>query len=61
VTAAFRRVTLTAALRRLNYSQYGDVNQTHYAIQYMLTRALSTGLLIHHIPGTVSLGLQIFL
>lgn len=60
-TTTIRRLTLTFAFRRLNYLQYGDVTQTHFAIQYLFSKNFSAGYLVNYIPGTASVGVQVYL
>jgi len=60
-TAQFRRLSLTFAVRRLDYLQYGDVTQGHFAVQYLFSKHFSLGYLSNYIPGTHSLGTQIYL
>jgi hypothetical protein len=61
LTTAFNRFTLTVAGRSLNYLSSGFVIQPHYSIQFLFSKNLSGGLLFNHIPGTTSIGLQIYL
>ncbi len=61
-TAMINRLTLTFAVRKLNYlQQEGDVTQTHFAIQYLFSKNFSAGYLINYIPGTASIGAQVYL
>lgn len=61
VTASIYRFTLTAAIRKLNYVQEGDVVQMHYGLQYLFSKHFSAGLLFNFIPGANSLGMQFYL
>jgi hypothetical protein len=60
-SANLNRLTLTVAVRRLDYLQVGDVTQTHFAIQYLFSKNFSAGYLVNYIPGTASIGTQIYL
>jgi hypothetical protein len=60
-TVGFRKLTLTAAVRRLNYIDYGEVTQSHFAIQYLFSKHFSLGFLVNYIPGTESIGTQFYL
>lgn len=60
-TASFRRLTLTFAIRHLEYYSAGDVTQTHFAIQYLFSKNFSAGYLVNYIPGTASIGTQFYL
>lgn len=60
-TMSYKKLILTYAVRRLNYRSEGDVEQTHYAVQYLFSKSLSGGFLFNYIPGTHSLGVQLFL
>jgi hypothetical protein len=60
-TASIRRLSLTFAVRRLNYYSEGDVTQTHFAIQYLFSKRFSAGYLVNYIPGTASIGTQFYL
>jgi hypothetical protein len=55
------RITLTGAVRFLNYLAAGNVVQTHIALQYLFNSHFSAGVLYNYIPGANSLGTQIFL
>lgn len=59
-SASVNRLILTAAIRRLNYWNSGMVNQTHYAVQALVTDRLSLGVLYNYIPGATSLGVQFY-
>jgi hypothetical protein len=59
--ATFRKLTLTVAVRRLNYYLEGDVTQTHFAVQYLFSKNFSAGYLVNYIPGTASIGTQFYL
>jgi hypothetical protein len=60
-SASIRRLTLTAAIRELNYVSEGYVFQTHFAFQYVFSKHFSAGFLFNYIPGANSIGTQIFL
>lgn len=60
LSANVDRVIVSGAIRRLNYLTYGERNQTHFALQVRVASALSIGALYNYIPGTVSLGTQIY-
>lgn len=60
-TTTIRRLTLTFAVRKLDYFHEGDVTQTHFAIQYLFSKNFSAGYLVNYIPGTASLGMQYYL
>ncbi len=59
-TTTIRRLTLTAAVRHLDYARFGSLNQNYYAIQYLFSKNISAGFLFNYIPGTNSVGLQTF-
>lgn len=61
LTFPLKRLILSGAVRRLNYVNYGHITQYHFAAQFLLSRRFSLGLLHNFIPGTNSVGLQIFL
>ena len=61
LTASWRHITLTAAVRNLSYLKVGEVTQTHYAVQYLFSKWFSAGFLINYIPGANTLGTQWFL
>ncbi|MFL5812525.1 MAG: hypothetical protein ACJ763_03025 [Bdellovibrionia bacterium] len=60
-TASIQKLSLTFAVRRLNYYSEGDVTQTHFAVQYLFSKRFSAGYLVNYIPGTASIGTQFYL
>jgi hypothetical protein len=60
-TVSVRRLLLTVAVRRLNYLEYGTVNQSHFAIQYLFSQHFSAGFLVNYIPAAASVGIQYYL
>jgi hypothetical protein len=62
-TASLSRsgLTGTAAIRRLIDFEGNPKIQFHFAIQYQFSRYFSAGYLYNYIPGTQSLGAQVFL
>jgi hypothetical protein len=61
LTGSIGRLTLTAALRRLDYIHAGYVTQPHYAAQFLFSKHVSAGLLFNYVPGANSVGMQYFL
>jgi hypothetical protein len=60
-TLSIRRLLLTFAVRRLNYLEWGEVTQRHFAIQYLFSQHFSAGFLMNYIPGSATLGVQIYM
>jgi hypothetical protein len=60
-TLSLKKLTLTAAVRHLDYAQVGTVIQPHFGIQYLFSKNFSAGLLYNYIPGANSFGAQFFL
>ena len=58
---SIRRLMLTAAVRRLNYLNYGSVTQEYYAVQFLLGKSLAIGALYNFIPGATSAAFQYYL
>ena len=61
LTFSINRLTLTSAVRGLNYLQTGYTIQHHYAAQVLVSRHLSLAYLYNYYPGANSLALQLFL
>lgn len=60
-TMAIRKLSFTAATRKLDYVGVGYVHQQHYAVQYMFSKHFSAGFLFNYIPGANSVGAQFYL
>ncbi len=65
LTTTIRKLMLTVAQRNLDYREPSgsriQVDQVHFAAQYLFTPNFSAGILINHIPGATSLGVQLYL
>lgn len=59
-TARVGRLMLTAAARRMTVQNGTSDTQFHYAAQYLFSKRFSLGAMFNYIPGTNSLGLQVF-
>ena len=60
-TLSLGHFMLIAAERKLNYLQWGSVVQTHYALQYMVSKSWTVGAMYNYIPGADSVAMQWFL
>lgn len=61
MSAHYKALQGTAALRRLTNYEAVEVIQPHFAVQYQFSGHFSAAYLLNYIPGTQSIGLQVFL
>lgn len=65
LSGKFGGLVLTAGVRWLDYYHEDGaaflVRQEHYAVQYLFNELFSMGVLYNYIPGSASLGIQIYL
>lgn len=65
LSGKFGGLVLTAGVHWLDYYREDgtafQVRQEHYAVQYLLTELFAMGVLYNYIPGSASLGIQIYL